>query len=64
MRETKIPGIKALHRFVTKNCRKRPYLAWLKDINGEIENQLLELDAAWDDDSEVKFHVVITVEYP
>ncbi len=63
MSETKIPGIKSLHRIVTKNCRKRAYLAWLKDVNEAVESELLKLDAAWDDDSDVKFNIVITVEY-
>ncbi len=64
MRETKIPGIKALHKFVTKNCRKRPNMEWLEDIHTAIDNQLIHLNESWDDDSDVKFHVVVTVEFP
>ena len=64
MSETKIPGIKALHKFVTRNCRKRPNMEWLEDIHSAIDTQLVSLDGSWDDDSEVKFHVVVTVEIP
>ncbi len=64
MSETKIPGIKAFHRFVSKNCRKRPNMEWLEDIRSAIGKQLNDLDSSWPDDADVKFHVVVTVEIP
>ena len=62
--ETKIPGIKSLHRFVTKECRKRPEMAWRLEVLEDVEKQLKELHKAWPSDSDVKFHVAVTVEYP
>ena len=39
MSKTEIPGIKSLHKFVTKNCRKRPETAWRLEV---IEEWLKE----------------------
>lgn len=64
MSETKIPGIKALHKFITKTCRKRPNFEWLEDIHKDIDRQLMDLHNSWPSDSDVKFHVAVTVEYP
>lgn len=64
MSETKIPGVKAFHRFVTKNCRKRPRMAWILEVLNGVRDQLMSLDESWVRTSSVKFHIVITVENP
>ena len=59
-----IPGVISKHRFVTMNCRKRPTEDWINDCLDAARSDLVDLDSCWPKDSNVKFHVVVTVERP
>ena len=61
--ETKIPGIKALHRIVNPSCRKRPNQEWITEILRDVENELKILDGNFAIKEGTRFHVAVTSEY-
>ena len=65
MAETKIPGIKGKHRWITDNCLAQ------KGVRGSIDEAvedarrfLLNTIPLWSKHPGVRFHVVVTVEAP
>lgn len=63
-KSTTIPGSSELHKIITRECRARKSQAALYDVVQEVSEALSVLDEGWDKDSEVRFHVLVTVERP
>jgi len=61
---TLVPGQTAVHRIITKSCRHRPRHLMLEDLKTSVADTITRCDDNWPKDSNVKFHVVITVESP
>lgn len=61
---TEIPGIRAFYRIVNPSCRRRPNREWLDDVLRDLSKQLIDLDKSWHIKEGIKFHVVVTSEYP
>jgi len=61
---TTIPGTAELHKIITRECRARKAQAALHDVVQEVNESLSALDEGWDQDSDVKFHVLVTVDRP
>ena len=62
--ETKIPGIRALYRIVNPSCRRRPNQEWIDDIQRDLRKELEALDKNFPIKEDIRFHVVVTSEYP
>ena len=58
-----IEGIQAYKNTVSKDCRKRPQQDWVNQVTNGVENMLKNLDKTWEKDSDVKFHIVVCVDY-
>ena len=59
-----VPGLIAVHKVVTKNCRKRPIEDIKVETVGELWEIFLNLHNHWAMDSDVEFHFALTVKKP
>jgi hypothetical protein len=59
-----IPGTVARHRIISRNCRRRHIGEIIAEVNESVTEELVALDESWPKDSDVRFHVVVTVERP
>ena len=53
-----------LHRFATKNCRRRPEPEWIQDLIKPAHDEIKQLHDAWPHDSEVEFHSLVYIKRP
>lgn len=59
-----VPGTIAKHRIITRECRKRHIGEILHEVSGDVLAEIVEIDRGWPKDSDVKIHVVVTIERP
>ena len=62
---TKIPGIQAKHAIISDNCRQlRGDEGAIDEALDRLKQEYVKLMEHWPLGKEVKFHVVLTVDYP
>lgn len=59
---SKIPGITAMHRIVTDNCRTRGKDIALEEALNSLREEFKELEKEWPADENHRFHFVLTVD--
>lgn len=59
-----VPGSATVNRVISKDCRRRPADDFIQEVGVEVIRELYELHQNWPADSDVRFHVVVTVERP
>lgn len=59
-----VAGITSIHKVVSRECRNKSLEQLKKETVDELWENYLTCIRGWPDDSEVKFHFILTVEYP
>lgn len=58
-----IPGLRALHRWITDDCRKgKGDEGAIQEVVGDVDRQLRQSLTGWPEGEGTRVHVVITVE--
>lgn len=60
--KTNVPGLAALHKVISDDCRLRPSEAARREVLTAVNLEIQSLEAAWDIGQGALIHVAITIE--
>lgn len=59
-----LPGAVTVHKIVGRDCRQRPEAEWVEECLLAVETALLRANEGWPKNTDMKIHVVVSVERP